>query len=139
MSTTVSALAARALVHRRQAVIRFGYACERLHPASSETRDDVGMPGTRPSPAADGLTVEYLEAEASAEGLPDEYSASRLRRSLLTLGAMVLGVGSVIVWVPGLASLRDRFAGAQPGCVILGAGLQLGTCARYVLVFRGVF
>src|ERR1700754_1873334 len=127
MSTTVSALAARALVHRRQAVIRFGYACERLHPASSETRDDVGMPGTRPSPAADGLTVEYLEAEVAAEGLPDEYSASRLRRSLLTLGAIVLAVVGVIVLVPGLASLRERFAGAQPGWLILAAALQLGS------------
>src|SRR3954469_25124967 len=85
------------------------------------------------------LTVEYLEPEVEAEGLPDEFSPSRLRRSLLTLGAIVLGVVGVIVLVPGLASLRDRFAGAQPGWLVLAAVLQLGSCAGYVLVFRGVF
>src|SRR6185369_16331035 len=35
--------------------------------------------------------------------------------------------------------LRDRFAGAQPGWLVLAAVLQLGSCAGYVLVFRGVF
>ena len=85
------------------------------------------------------LTVEYLEPEVEAEGLPDEFSASRLRRSLLTVGAIVLVVVGVIVLVPGLASLRDRFAGAQPGWLVLASVLQLGSCAGYVLVFRGVF
>jgi uncharacterized membrane protein YbhN (UPF0104 family) len=85
------------------------------------------------------LTVEYLEPEVEAEGLPDEFSPSRLRRSLLTLGAIVLAVVGVIVLVPGLASLRDRFAGAQPGWLVLAAVLQLGSCAGYVLVFRSVF
>src|SRR3954453_2999478 len=61
------------------------------------------------------LTVEYLEPEVEAEGLPEEFSPSRLRRSLLTLGVIVLAVVGVIVLVPGLASLRERFAGAQPG------------------------
>jgi uncharacterized membrane protein YbhN (UPF0104 family) len=41
--------------------------------------------------------------------------------------------------VPGLASLRDRFAGAQPAWIVLAAVLQLGSAAGYVLVFRGVF
>ena len=85
------------------------------------------------------LTVEYLEPEVEAEGLPDEFSPSRLRRSLLILGAIVLVVVALIVLVPGLASLRDRFSGARPGWLILAAVLQLGSCAGYVLVFRGVF
>src|SRR3954463_10980439 len=85
------------------------------------------------------LTVEYLEPEVAAEGLPDEFSPSKLRRSLLTLGAIVLAVVGVIVLVPGLASLRDRFAGAQPGWLVLAALLQIASCAGYVLVFRGVF
>ena len=38
------------------------------------------------------LTVEYLEPEVEAEALPDEFSPSRLRRSLLILGAIVLVV-----------------------------------------------
>src|SRR3954453_19155494 len=85
------------------------------------------------------LTVEYLEPELEAEGLPEEFSPSRLRRSLLTLGVIVLAVVGVIVLVPGLASLRERFAGAQPGWLVLAAALQIGSCAGYVFVFRGVF
>ena len=85
------------------------------------------------------LTVEYLEPEIEAEPLPDEFSASNLRRSLVIIGALALVTVALIVLVPGLASLRDRFAGARPGWLVLGAALQLGSCAGYVLVFRGVF
>jgi uncharacterized membrane protein YbhN (UPF0104 family) len=83
--------------------------------------------------------VEYLEPVLEAEALPEEFSPSRLRRSLLILGAIVLAVIALIVLVPGLGSLRDRFAGAQPEWIAVAALLQLGSCAGYVLVFRGVF
>jgi len=90
---------------------------------------------TRPS-----FTVEYLEPVAiEAEPLPDEFSSSRLRRSLLTVAAIVLVIVAAIVLVPGLGSLRDRFAGAQPGWLVLAGALQLGSCASYVLLFRAVF
>src|SRR3954471_11673331 len=85
------------------------------------------------------LTVEYLDPEIDAEPLPDELSPSRLRRSLLILGGIVLVVVALIVLVPGLASLRDRFAGARPGWLVFAALLQLGSCMGYVLAFRGVF
>jgi uncharacterized membrane protein YbhN (UPF0104 family) len=48
-------------------------------------------------------------------------------------------VGAAIALVPGLASLRDRFEGARWDWLAVGALLQLGSCASYVLVFRGVF
>jgi uncharacterized membrane protein YbhN (UPF0104 family) len=84
--------------------------------------------------------VEYIELPmAPAEPLPDEFSASRMRRSLLVLGGIVLVVAAAIVLLPGLGSLRDRFAGAQPGWLVLAAVLQLGSCASYVLAFRAVF
>ncbi len=83
--------------------------------------------------------VEYLEPTVEAEELPDEFSASSLRRGLLTVGAIVIVVGALIVLVPGLGSLRDRLAGAQPAWIAVAAVLQLGSCAGYVLVFRGVF
>jgi hypothetical protein len=73
--------------------------------------------------------VEYLEPVLEAEPLPDEFSPSSLRRSLLIVGAIVLGVVAVIVLVPGLGSLRDRFAGARPGWIAFAAMLQLGSCA----------
>jgi uncharacterized membrane protein YbhN (UPF0104 family) len=86
------------------------------------------------------FTVEYLDPVAiEAEPLPEEFSASRLRRSLLILAAFVLVVAAAIVLVPGLSSLRERFSGAEAGWLALGAVLQLGSCAGYVLVFRGVF
>jgi uncharacterized membrane protein YbhN (UPF0104 family) len=86
------------------------------------------------------FTVEYLEAVSEpAEPLPDEFSPSRLRRSLLLIAAVVLAVVAVVVLVPGLSSLREKFMGAQPGWLALAAVLQLASCAAYVLVFRGVF
>jgi uncharacterized membrane protein YbhN (UPF0104 family) len=86
------------------------------------------------------FAVTYIELPmAPAEPLPEEFSTSRLKRSLLVLGAIVLVVVAAIVLVPGLSSLRDRFAGAQPGWLVLAAVLQLGSCASYVLVFRAVF
>jgi uncharacterized membrane protein YbhN (UPF0104 family) len=86
------------------------------------------------------FTVEYLEpVEIEAEPLPDEFSPSRLRRSLAVLAAIVLVVVAAVVLVPGLSSLRSRFMGAQPEWLVFAAVLQLGSCGCYVLVFRGVF
>ena len=86
------------------------------------------------------VTVEYLEpVEIDAEPLPDEFSTSRLRRSLVVLAAVVLAVVAAVVLVPGLGALREKFTGAQPSWLALAVILQLGSCASYVLVFRGVF
>jgi uncharacterized membrane protein YbhN (UPF0104 family) len=86
------------------------------------------------------FTVEYLEpVEVEAEPLPEEFSSSRLRRSLLFLGAIALVVAAAIVLVPGLGSLRESFAGAQPEWLALAAVLQLGSIASYVILFRPVF
>jgi uncharacterized membrane protein YbhN (UPF0104 family) len=85
------------------------------------------------------FTVEYLEPEIEAEPLPDEFSSSNLRRSLAILGGLALITVALIVVVPGLASLRERFAGGRPQWLVFAAVLELGSCAGYVLVFRGVF
>ena len=86
------------------------------------------------------FVVEYLEpVEVEAEPLPDDFSRSRLRRSMLALAAVVLAVVAAVVLVPGLGSLRGRFAGAQPAWLALAAVLQLGSCAGYVVAFRAVF
>jgi uncharacterized membrane protein YbhN (UPF0104 family) len=85
------------------------------------------------------MTVEYLEPELDAEPLPEEFAPSRLRRSLAILAAIVLISVALLVLVPGLASLRDRFAGAEAGWLAFAALLQLGSCAGYVVVFRAVF
>jgi uncharacterized membrane protein YbhN (UPF0104 family) len=86
------------------------------------------------------FTVEYIEpVEIAAEPLPDEFSPSRLRRSLVVLAAVVLVTVGAVVLVPGLSSLRSRFTGAEPEWLVVAALLQLGSCACYVLVFRAVF
>jgi uncharacterized membrane protein YbhN (UPF0104 family) len=87
------------------------------------------------------FTVEYLDPPDSidAEPLPDDFSSSRLRRSLVILGVVVLLVIAAITLLPGLGSLRERFSGAEPGWLVVAAVLQLASCASYVLVFRGVF
>jgi uncharacterized membrane protein YbhN (UPF0104 family) len=91
--------------------------------------------------AKPGLVSEYHQPPVTAEvePLPEEFSASRLRRSLLTLAAVVLLVIAALVLVPGLASLRERFAGARAGWLVLAAFLQVLSCASYVVVFRTVF
>jgi uncharacterized membrane protein YbhN (UPF0104 family) len=88
-----------------------------------------------------GFSVEYLEPPAAvdAEPLPDEFSPSRLRRSLLGLGAVVLLVVAALLLVPGLGSLRSSFTGANWGWLAFAAVLQILSCASYVLVFRAVF
>jgi uncharacterized membrane protein YbhN (UPF0104 family) len=87
-----------------------------------------------------GFTVEYIEPVAiEAEPLPDEFSAPRLKRSLLILAGIVLVLAAAIALLPGLGSLRDRFSGAEPSWLVLAAALELGSCLSYVLAFRGVF
>jgi uncharacterized membrane protein YbhN (UPF0104 family) len=94
-------------------------------------------PGSQNAPP---FKVAYLErTEVEAEPLPEELSTSRLRHSMLVLALVAVAVVAVITLVPGLGSLRDRFAGAQLGWLVVAAGLQLLSCASYVLAFRTVF
>jgi uncharacterized membrane protein YbhN (UPF0104 family) len=86
------------------------------------------------------LTAEYIErVDIDAPPLPDEFDSSHIRRSLLTIGAIVLVVAAAVLFLPGLASLRHRFEGAQPGWLGLAVILQVLSCLSYVLAFRVVF
>jgi uncharacterized membrane protein YbhN (UPF0104 family) len=89
----------------------------------------------------DRLGVEYLDPPEpiEAEAMPAEFSGSRVLRSLLVLAAIAAAVVAAVVLVPGLASVRERLAGAQPGWLVLAAALEVGSCASYVLAFRAVF
>ena len=71
--------------------------------------------------------------------MPAEASWPRLRRQLLVLGALIAFVAAAVALLPGLGSVRDRFADARPGWLLVGALLQIGSCLSYVLAFRGVF
>jgi uncharacterized membrane protein YbhN (UPF0104 family) len=85
--------------------------------------------------------VEYLEPPEpiEAEPMPEEFSPSRVLRSLVIIGVAVVAVVVIVVWLPGLASVRDRLAGAQPGWLVVAALLEIGSCLGYVLAFRAVF
>jgi uncharacterized membrane protein YbhN (UPF0104 family) len=87
------------------------------------------------------LAVEYLEPPEpiEAEPMPEEFSRSRVVRSLLVIGVAVVVVVVVVAWLPGLASVRDKLAGAQPGWLAVAAVLEVASCAGYVLAFRAVF
>ncbi|MDP9344774.1 MAG: flippase-like domain-containing protein [Actinomycetota bacterium] len=86
------------------------------------------------------LVAEPLQRpEDLAEPMPAEASWPRLRRRLVVLGALVVAVAAAVALLPGLGSIRDRFADARPGWLLAGALLQVGSCLSYVLAFRGVF
>jgi uncharacterized membrane protein YbhN (UPF0104 family) len=87
------------------------------------------------------FTVEYIDPPGAidAEPLPEEFSARSLKRSLLILGLIVAVITVLILTLPGLDSLRDRFSGADPAWLAFAVALELGSCASYVVVFRGVF
>ncbi|HEY0517246.1 MAG TPA: lysylphosphatidylglycerol synthase transmembrane domain-containing protein [Solirubrobacteraceae bacterium] len=70
---------------------------------------------------------------------PPEISRAGLRRRLLILLGVILAVVAVITLVPGLASLRSRFAHADPTWLVAGAALKVLSGACYVAVFRAVF
>jgi uncharacterized membrane protein YbhN (UPF0104 family) len=89
---------------------------------------------------SDRFSVEYIErVDVGASPMPDEFSPSRVRRSLLMIAVIVLVVVALVTLLPGLSSLRERFAGAQPEWLLMAALLQIGSCASYVVAFRVVF
>src|SRR5215208_1036208 len=76
------------------------------------------------------FSVEYLEPPVPIDAgpLPDEFSASRRKRALLSLAGIIVVLAAAIVLHPGLDSLRDRFHGAEPGWLAFAALLEDATC-----------
>jgi uncharacterized membrane protein YbhN (UPF0104 family) len=77
--------------------------------------------------------------EAAAEPIPEEFTASRMRRSVLIVVAIVAVVVALLVLLPGLASLRKRFEGGDPWWLAFAVVLQVLSCASYVIAFHTVF
>ncbi len=70
---------------------------------------------------------------------PPELGASHVRRRLLLLAGIAIVVVAVITLVPGLASLRSRFAHGNPWWLLLGALLKVLSGVGYVAAFRSIF
>jgi hypothetical protein len=79
--------------------------------------------------------------EVSRQDLPDQpqLDRGRIRRRLIGLGLLIIVVVAVITLVPGLASLRSRFAHADPAWLVVGCLLKVLSGLCYVAAFRAVF
>jgi uncharacterized protein (TIRG00374 family) len=91
--------------------------------------------GSTPTRVSEPL-ANVSRGELSEQAPLDE---RRLRRRVLVLIGVIALIVAVITLVPGLASLRDRFANAQWEWLLVGAALKLLSGVAYVVVFRGVF
>jgi uncharacterized membrane protein YbhN (UPF0104 family) len=102
--------------------------------------DDASTPGGMPE---EDLLVIAEEGGpslvADPEPLPGDVSPHRLRRALLRLGGLVAIAVVVVTLVPGLGELRNRFAHAQPGWIVIACGFEVLSVLAYVPAFRGVF
>jgi uncharacterized membrane protein YbhN (UPF0104 family) len=74
-----------------------------------------------------------------AADMPDELNPRHLTRRLVELGVFALLVVGAISLLPGLGDVRQRFADADPACLVVAGIAELGSCLSYVAAFRGVF
>jgi uncharacterized protein (TIRG00374 family) len=70
---------------------------------------------------------------------PPRMQRRTLQRNALTLVAIVVAVVAVVTLVPGLASVRSRFAHGNPLWLTLGGVLKLLSGLCFVAAFRSVF
>jgi uncharacterized protein (TIRG00374 family) len=70
---------------------------------------------------------------------PPQMQRATVRRNLLTIVAIVVAVVAVVTLVPGLASVRSRFAHGNAYWLTLGGALKLLSGLSYVAAFRSVF
>jgi len=79
------------------------------------------------------------EDDEPLEPLPAEFSAARVLRGLLLLAGLITIVGLAIALLPGFDSVRDRFDTASLPWLLVAIGLQICSCASYVIAMRTVF
>lgn len=83
-------------------------------------------------------TRESLEAHAQRSSEMAVQSRS-LRNSLITLAVFFALVAALLLAVPGLRSVADRISDASVGWVAAAIGLELLSCAGYVILFELLF
>ena len=71
--------------------------------------------------------------------MPDEFNSRHLFRRLLALAVLVALVAAAVSSLPGLGTLRHRFAQADVAFIILIGLLKLASCMSNVVAFRDVF
>ncbi|MEA2148255.1 MAG: putative heme transporter [Solirubrobacteraceae bacterium] len=83
--------------------------------------------------------VTIVAEPIGGEPIPGELSWPRLRRRLAILVVVLVAVTAVVSLLPGLGSVRERFAEARPGWILVAVVLQVLSCVSYVAAFRAVF
>ena len=101
------------------------------------------MRSQRPLPEL-AIRVEPLSSDATAVSADDlapapEVPASHLRRRLAWVATLVVLAVVLITLVPGLASLRSRFAHGDPVWIGAGVVLKVLSGVGYVIAFRSIF
>lgn len=89
---------------------------------------ELGLPG------ADGGTASE---DVTSQGMASE--SRRLRNGLISLGIFFALVAALLLAVPKLRSTGELITDAKPAWVIAGVGLELLSCAGYVVLFELVF
>jgi len=73
------------------------------------------------------------------EALPRELGAAGLARRI-GLGLLLIAIVALLIAIlPGIGEVRERFADARPGWLVVMVVLELCSCLSYVVAFRGVF
>jgi uncharacterized membrane protein YbhN (UPF0104 family) len=73
------------------------------------------------------------------EGMPEEFDSRHLLRRLLGLAILIGVVAALVVSLPGLGTLRNRFSDVDVWLLIVIGLLKLGSCLSNIVAFRDVF
>jgi uncharacterized membrane protein YbhN (UPF0104 family) len=82
---------------------------------------------------------EDEDLTVAAEPLPPGFDDRSLRRRLVRLAGLLLVVGLIAAFAPGLGELRHRLRDAGLSWLVLAVVLEVLSCLSYVLMFRPVF
>lgn len=86
------------------------------------------------SPSADG---EMASGAVTSQSMVSE--SRRLRNGLISLGIFFVLIVALLLAVPKLHSTGELITDAKPAWVAAGIGLELLSCAGYVILFELVF
>jgi uncharacterized protein (TIRG00374 family) len=73
------------------------------------------------------------------EALPRELGPGGLAKRIGVLVLLFAVVAVLIATLPGISDVRDRFADARPGWLVVMVALELCSCLSFVAAFKGVF
>jgi uncharacterized membrane protein YbhN (UPF0104 family) len=91
--------------------------------------------------------MQAFRAAPRSDSAPPELTRRRLRwfqrgsvtARLLTIAVLVAALVSLLLAVPGLSTVASEIGHLNGGWLILAVGLELASCASFVVVFRHFF